>query len=102
MRRPGLLQLDYTEAMDKRGKKRGSTPGQRLRELREELGLTIGEVQRRTRRLAAARKSPELMVWKSRLSDIETTGRTPSIYALSALAQTYKIPVRRLLRLYGA
>jgi transcriptional regulator with XRE-family HTH domain len=103
MRRPGLLQHDYTGRMvSKRGKKRGSAPGQQLRELREELGLAIGEVQRRTKRRAEVRKSPELMVWKSRLSDIETTGRTPRIYALSALAQTYRIDVRRLFRLYGA
>jgi transcriptional regulator with XRE-family HTH domain len=85
--------------MGTRGRK---TPGQKLRELREGLGLTIGEVQRRTHRLALTRKAPQLAVWKSRLSDIETNGRTPSIYVLSALAQTYRINISKLLRWYGA
>jgi len=85
--------------MGTRGRK---TPGQRLRTLRERLGLTIGEVQRRTHRLAEVRKAPQLAVWKSRLSDIETNGRTPSIYALSALAQTYDVDIKELLRWYGA
>jgi len=81
--------------MGTRGKRK--TPGLRLRELREKLGLTIGEVQRRTRRLAQLRNAPELIVWKSRLSDIEMNGRTPSIYALSALSKIYGIDVRELL-----
>jgi len=85
--------------MGTRGRK---TPGQRLRTLRERLGLTIGEVQRRTQRLAVIRKAPQLAVWKSRLSDIETNGRTPSIYALSALAQIYDVDIQELLRWYGA
>jgi transcriptional regulator with XRE-family HTH domain len=82
-----------------RGRK---TPGQRLRALRESRGLTIGEVQRRTKRLALTKNAPQLAVWKSRLSDIETSGRTPSIYALSALAQTYGVNIQQLLRWYGA
>ena len=85
--------------MGKRGRR---TPGQRLRALRENLGLTIGEVQRRTQRLAKVRNAPQLAVWKSRLSDIETSGRTPSIYALSALAETYDVDIHELLRWYGA
>jgi transcriptional regulator with XRE-family HTH domain len=77
------------------------TAGKRLRALRESLGLSMSEVERRTRELATLRHNPRLRVPKGSLSDIETKGRTPGIHCLYALAQAYRCDVRKLLGFYG-
>ena len=77
------------------------TAGKRLRALRESLGLSMSEVERRTRELAAVRRNPRLRVPKGRLSDIETKGRTPGIHCLYALARAYGCDVRKLMGFYG-
>jgi len=41
-----------------------------------------------------------LRVPKTRLSDIETKGRTPSVFCLSALAMAYDTDIRTLLAFY--
>ena len=77
------------------------TPGKRLRALRENLGLSMSDVERLTRELAAVRRNPRLRVPKGRLSDIETKGRTPGIHCLYALARAYGCDVRKLMGFYG-
>jgi transcriptional regulator with XRE-family HTH domain len=77
------------------------TAGKRLRALREGLGFTLSEVERRTRELAAVRHNPRLRVPKSRLCEIETAKRTPGIHCLYALAQAYRCDVRKLMGFYG-
>ncbi len=76
------------------------TAGKRLRALRESLGLSLSEVERRTRELATVRRNPRLRVPKGSLSDIETKGRTPGIHCLYALARAYRCDVRKLLGFY--
>jgi transcriptional regulator with XRE-family HTH domain len=77
------------------------TPGKRLRALRESLGLSLSEVECLTRELARTRHDGRLRVLKSRLSEIETRGRTPNIRCLYALARAYRYDVRKLLGFYG-
>jgi len=77
------------------------TPGKRLRALRENLGLSMSDVERLTRELAAVRRNPRLRVPKSRLCEIETARRTPSIYCLYALSRAYGCDVRKLMGFYG-
>ncbi len=77
------------------------SPGKRLRRLRESLGLTLTEVERLTRELANHRRNPRLAIPRSRLSEIETRGRTPSIYTMHSLAFAYRSDIRKLLAIYG-
>ena len=77
------------------------TPGKRLRALRKSMGLSLSEVERRTRELATVRRNPRLRVPKGRLSDIETKGRTPGIHCLYALSRAYGCDVRKLMGFYG-
>ena len=77
------------------------TAGNRLRTLRGSLGLSLSEVERLTRELAALRHNPRLRVPKGRLSDIETKGRTPGIHCMYALARAYGCNVRKLMGFYG-
>jgi transcriptional regulator with XRE-family HTH domain len=77
------------------------TPGKRLRALRESLRLSMSEVERLTRELAAVRHNPKLRVPKGRLSDIETAKRTPSIHCLYALTRAYRCGMRKLMGFYG-
>jgi len=47
------------------------------------------------------RRNPRLRVPKSRLCEIETAKRTPSIHCLYALARAYGCDVRKLMGFYG-
>lgn len=75
--------------------------GKHLRALREGLGLSMSDVERQTRQLAAERRNPRLRVLKGKLSDIETKGRTPSVHCIYALSRTYGCDVRKLMGFYG-
>ena len=77
------------------------TSGQRLRALREQLGLTIRDVEVASFRIAEKHGNPEFGVALSRLSDIETKGITPSIYRLYSLSVVYRREYRELLEWYG-
>ena len=71
-----------------------------LRKLRERAGLTLSDVEQRTRVFATRRNDRRFGVPKSRLSEIETNGRTPSIYCLHSLAGVYRVDIRTLLAFY--
>lgn len=76
-------------------------PGEVLRRLREGLGLTLKEVEARSRRIALARGQKEFIVTAGRLSQVETSGTTPSLYKLASLGQIYQKSMAELLRIYG-
>jgi transcriptional regulator with XRE-family HTH domain len=76
------------------------TAGKHLRALRESLGLSMSDVERRTRELATLRRNPRLRVPKSRLCEIETAKRTPGIHCLYALSRAYGCDVRKLMAFY--
>jgi transcriptional regulator with XRE-family HTH domain len=77
------------------------TPGQRLRALREEFGLTIRDVETASIRIAACHQNDDFIIPLSRLSDIETKGIVPSIFRLYSLAIAYRRDMRELLAWYG-
>lgn len=77
------------------------TPGARLRALREELGLTLRDVEAASQRIAARHENEEFVLAISRISEIETKGAVPSIYRLHALAAIYHRDLRELLSWYG-
>lgn len=75
--------------------------GQNLRGLREELGLTMRDVETATERIAVKHSNDEFLIVPSRLSEIETKGVIPSIYRLYSLAVIYRRELRELLSWYG-
>jgi len=76
-------------------------PGERLRRLREQLGLTIRDVEAASLRLADKYTNQSFAISLSRLSDIETKGIVPSVHKLYALAVIYRRDIADLLSLYG-
>lgn len=77
------------------------SPGLRLRALREQLGLTIRDVENASARLAEKYKNEDYNVPLSRLSDIETKGVVPSIFRLYSLAVVYRQSFEELLSWFG-
>jgi len=75
--------------------------GQNLRVLREQLGLTMRDVENASARIAQKRANDEFAIPPSRLSDVETKGVIPSIYRLYSLAVIYRRDIRELLSWYG-
>ena len=75
--------------------------GQNLRMLREQLGLTMRDVETASTRIAQKRANDEFAIPPSRLSDVETKGVIPSIYRLYSLAVIYRRDIRELLSWYG-
>jgi transcriptional regulator with XRE-family HTH domain len=78
-----------------------SLGGQNLRLLREQLGLTMREVENASARIAETHQNDEFAIPPSRLSDFETKNVTPSIYRLYSLAVIYRRDIRELLAWYG-
>jgi transcriptional regulator with XRE-family HTH domain len=77
------------------------TPGQKLREARERLNLTLREIEAATLKIATIKKSDEYAINLSRMSDFETKGVVPSIFRLHSIAILYKIDILELLSWYG-
>jgi len=75
--------------------------GQRLRLLREQLGLTMRDVEMGSARLAEKHGNDEYSIPPSRLSDIETKNVLPSIFRLYTLAVIYRKDVREIMSWYG-
>ena len=74
--------------------------GQSLRQVREQLGFTLREVEIASGRIAEKHGNDEFTVSPSRLSDIETKGLVPSIYRLYSLAVIYRRDLREILSWY--
>jgi transcriptional regulator with XRE-family HTH domain len=75
--------------------------GQNLRALREQLGLTMRDVESASTRIAQRHRNEEFAMPPSRLSDVETKGVIPSIYRMYALSIIYRKDIRELLSWYG-
>jgi transcriptional regulator with XRE-family HTH domain len=75
--------------------------GERLRALRESLGLTMRDVESASALLAAKRENPAFAFSLSRLSEIESKNIHPSIFKLYTLSVLYRRDFRELLSWYG-
>jgi transcriptional regulator with XRE-family HTH domain len=75
--------------------------GRKLREVREQIGLTLRDVELASTSLAESRGIEDFIINPSRLSDIETKGVIPSIYRLYVLSVIYRSDFTEMLRLYG-
>jgi transcriptional regulator with XRE-family HTH domain len=74
------------------------TPGLRLRQARERLGLTYRDVERASYELSTRRGRPEFILHISRLADIENHGAVPSLHKLYSLAAIYHLDPLELFR----
>ncbi len=77
------------------------TAGEKLRVLRERLGLSIRMVETASEKLAIKYNNSDYFVSLSRLSDIETKEITPSIYRIYSLSVIYRADYHHLLQMYG-
>jgi len=75
--------------------------GQNLRLLREQLGLTMRDVETASARIAQKLENDEFAIPPSRLSDIETKGVVPSIFRFYSFAAIYHQDIRELMSWYG-
>ncbi len=75
--------------------------GQNLRLLRDQLGLTMRDVETASARIAQKHGNDEFAIPPSRLSDIETKGVFPSIFRLYSFAAIYRRDIRELMSWYG-
>jgi transcriptional regulator with XRE-family HTH domain len=75
--------------------------GQKLKQVRERLGLKYRDVEEATTRIARAHQNDEFLVSLSRLADIENKGTLPSIYRLYSLCAAYHVDMADVLSWYG-
>jgi transcriptional regulator with XRE-family HTH domain len=76
-------------------------PGQKLKRVRERLGLRFRDVEEASQQIAVFRQSDEYVIALSRLSDIENKGTLPSIYRLYTLCTIYRLDLEEVLSWYG-
>ncbi len=75
--------------------------GQKLKRIRERLGLTYRDVEDASTRIAEANQNQEFVVALSRLADMENKGTMPSIYRLYSLCAIYRKDLDEMLAWYG-
>jgi len=78
-----------------------TNPGQQLKRVREQLGLSMRDVESAASRIAAKLTNPEFLCPISRISDIESKGIVPSIFKLFSFSVIYGKDHRELCALYG-
>ncbi len=75
--------------------------GQRLRQIREEHGLTLRDVEEQSRRLAEEMHITDCLITAGRLSQVENSNSLPSLYKLATLSFIYKLTLTEMFRIYG-
>lgn len=75
--------------------------GERLKELRSRLGITLREVEEQSQKVAEERGNPEFAISNHWLTRLENTDSVPSIYKLFSLSAVYRIKFSDLLSLFG-
>jgi hypothetical protein len=75
--------------------------GQKLKRVRERLGLRYRDVEEFSLRIADRWKNNEYTIALSRLADIENRGTVPTIYRLYSLCAIYCLDITEVLQWYG-
>ena len=68
--------------------------------MREDRGLTLRDISEISRSIALIEGNRRLIIFPSRLHEIETKGRRPNIYAIYILSFVYKITPEKLIGLF--
>src|ERR1700733_7923900 len=74
--------------------------GQKLKQVRERLGLRFRDVEEASSKIARQHQNDEFVVSLSRLADIENKGTLPSVYRLYSLCGVYQIDMAEVLSWY--
>lgn len=85
--------------MDER--KPSPSAGERLKALRESLGLTTRDVEERSERTAEERQNREYHISHTWVTDIENDKFAPGIYKLHTLSRIYNRKITEFLSYYG-
>jgi len=80
---------------------RQANAGAELRAIRQQLGWSMREVRAASVALAKKHRQPAFVIPPSRLHDIESKNKIPTIHRLYALARIYGRSLNELLSLYG-
>lgn len=75
--------------------------GQKLKRVRERLGLKYRDVEEASQKIANHHKNDEFGIALSRLSDIENKRTIPSLFRLYSLCVIYRIEMSEVLSWYG-
>ncbi len=76
-------------------------PGKRIRALREQLGLTVRDVESCSTRIAEKHNNRGYLLPLSRLFEIENKDVVPSAYRFYSLSVIYRRDIRELMSWYG-
>lgn len=76
-------------------------PGEQLKELRNQLGITTREVEEFTRMIAEDRQNEEFYISNAWLTQLENKNSIPSIYKLYSLSVIYRTKFNDLLKWFG-
>ncbi len=80
---------------------RQANAGAELRAIRQQLGWSMREVHAASVALAKKHRQPAFVIPPSRLHDIESKNKIPSIHRLYALALIYGRTLKEILSFYG-
>lgn len=75
--------------------------GQKLRQARDRLNLTVRQVEDASKRLAERYGNDDFVLSLARISEIETRGAIPTIYKLYSLCAIYRLNYLEVLSWYG-
>ena len=75
--------------------------GQCLRQIREEHGLTLKDVEKLSRCLAKKTQIMDYLITAGCVSQVENSNSLPSPYKLATLSFIYKLPLTEMFRIYG-
>ncbi len=75
--------------------------GHRLRQIREEHGLTLKDVEEQSQRLAEKTQIMDYLITAGRVSQVENNNSLPSVYRLATLSFIYKLPLTEMFHIYG-
>lgn len=75
-------------------------PGDKLRRLRTQRGITAREVEELSRAIATEQANDEFIISHGRIIQVENDESTPSIYKLSSLSAIYGVPLNEILAMF--
>jgi transcriptional regulator with XRE-family HTH domain len=98
------LAVKTSKLLSKVSRQEGTVNGaDQIKNLRNQLGFTMREVEEYSRRIAAAENNHEFAISTTRLCQIETDkeARAPNIYRLYSLSAIYGVSLHELLSYWG-
>jgi len=79
---------------------RSEKPGDTLRRLRSQLGITAREVEELSKKIAQQQGNEEFTISHGRIIQVENGESTPSIYKLCSLSSIYGVPLNELVSMF--